>query len=216
MDQVVHTEKGAIFVKKSNKLFIAVIAGVVVIAGLITALGVYESINKKAISSLETFIESYDKLQDKFADAEDPETTALLDDLTNFGGKNFGYPAARAFLMAGNIYKEKKEWASAEEAWLESAKKGAKTHLAPLAFFNAAVAAEEQGNIEKAIEYYTKCIAFSDFPSAGHAQFAIGSLKETLNDTEAALEAYRSVLEKWPKDTTWTNLAQSRIIALGL
>jgi tetratricopeptide (TPR) repeat protein len=90
----------------------------------------------------------------------------------------------------------------------------AKTYLEPVAFYNGAVAAEEQGNTAQAIELYTKAASAADFPAASRAQFAIGRLQEA-NGKDAALEAYKSLLSKWPNDQVWANLAQSRIIALS-
>jgi hypothetical protein len=37
-----------------------------------------------------------------------------------------------------------------------------------------------------------------------------------MGEGDAALEAYREVITRWPYDAVWTSLAQSRIIALEL
>jgi len=87
--------------------------------------------------------------------------------------------------------------------------------LAPIAFFNAGAAAEEQGKTEEAIAYYTNSLSSSaDFPDAPRAQFAVGRLRESLHETDAAIEAYRAVISGWSYDQVWTSLAHSRIIAL--
>jgi tetratricopeptide (TPR) repeat protein len=78
------------------------------------------------------------------------------------------------------------------------------------------VAAEEQGDIETAIAHYKNALEHSKvFPSAVRAQFSIGRLEESMNRKDAALEAYRSVVNNWPNDPLWPNLAQSRILALS-
>jgi tetratricopeptide (TPR) repeat protein len=78
------------------------------------------------------------------------------------------------------------------------------------------VAAEESGNIEDAIAHYTETLVYADsFPQAAKAQFAIGRLREEQQNKEAAIEAYREVIAKWPSETIWINLANSRIIALS-
>jgi tetratricopeptide (TPR) repeat protein len=88
--------------------------------------------------------------------------------------------------------------------------------LAPVSLFNAAVAAEEQGNIDQAIELYGESAAHvSGFPAAARAQFAVGRLHESQGDPQAALEAYKAIAEKWSNETAWINLAQSRIILLS-
>jgi tetratricopeptide (TPR) repeat protein len=145
---------------------------------------------------------------------EDDDIKALLDDLEALGKSSSGYPAARAWFMAANIRHERKEWLEAEAAWLEGARKGASTHLAPVCLYNAAVAAEAAGDTDSALSSYQKSLGFTDFPAAAHAQFSIGRLEETKGDSGAAIAAYRAVIEKWPADTAWTNLAYSRIIAL--
>jgi len=54
------------------------------------------------------------------------------------------------------------------------------------------------------------------FPAAPRAQFSVGRLRESLNEDEKAIEAYRAVISSWPNDQVWTNLARSRIIALEI
>jgi TolA-binding protein len=77
------------------------------------------------------------------------------------------------------------------------------------------VAAEEQGSLEEAIRLYGETVNYADsFPSAPRAQFSIGRLREALDDQEAAIEAYRVVIDRWPAETVWTGLANSRIITL--
>ncbi|MDR2444529.1 MAG: tetratricopeptide repeat protein [Spirochaetaceae bacterium] len=141
---------------------------------------------------------------------------ALLDDLRALGKSASGYPAARAWFMAANIYHERREWQEAQEAWLLAAEKGGSTHLTPVCLYNAAVAAEASGDTDSALSNYQKSLGFTDFPAAAHAQFSVGRLEETKGDNEAAIAAYRAVIEKWPSDTGWTNLAHSRIVALEL
>jgi tetratricopeptide (TPR) repeat protein len=145
---------------------------------------------------------------------EDSDIQVLLDDLEALGKSASGYPAARAWFMAANIRHERREWREAEAAWLEGARKGVSTHLAPVCLYNAAVAAETAGDTDSALSNYQKSLGFADFPAASHAQFSIGRLEETKGDNGAAIAAYRAVIEKWPADTAWTNLAHSRIIAL--
>jgi lipopolysaccharide biosynthesis regulator YciM len=118
--------------------------------------------------------------------------------------------------MAANIYHERKDWEKAREAWEASAAKGAATHLAPVSLFNAAVAAEEAGDQDAALEHYRRALAFADFPEAARAQFSAGRLEEKNGNTEAAIAAYSAVIDNWPQYTDWTNLAHSRILALEL
>jgi tetratricopeptide (TPR) repeat protein len=160
--------------------------------------------------------------EDESAEAADQsetgesETDILLADLKAFGQSASAYPAARAWLMAGDLHHGRQEWREAREAWLAAAAKGAKTHLAPVSFFNAAAACEEEGDIEAALANYAEALKFADFPAAARAQFSIGRLNEAAGNTEAAEAAYRTVIEKWEFDKDWTNLARSRLISLEL
>jgi len=149
--------------------------------------------------------------EDYFSD----DVKSFLEELTEFAQKNSGYAGGRAWLLIGGIHSAKKEWAEAETAYAEAAKTAAKTYLASLAWFNAAVAAEEQGKTPEAIGYYDNSLTTPVvFSAAPRAQFSVGRLYETLDEDEKAIEAYRSVISDWSYDQVWTNLARSRIIAL--
>jgi tetratricopeptide (TPR) repeat protein len=173
-------------------------------------------VRSKAISELEDFNRRYEILRFDINDpSKEGDVNELLKDLTAFAEKKSGYAGGRAWFFIGSIRADKKEWQEAENAYTGAAKTAAKTYLEPVAYFNAAAAAEEQGNIGGAIDLYTKCLSLSVlFPAAARAQFSIGRLKEAQNDNAAALEAYRAVISGWPSDTVWTNLANSRIIVL--
>jgi tetratricopeptide (TPR) repeat protein len=216
--KVIDKSNAAAFLNNNRKYVVnSIIAAVVVIIGIIAFLCILDFVNKKAILSLENLITSYDDLKSSFSNTEKTEDVdKLLLELTDHAKKYPGYAAARAWFMAGNIYKERNEWDMAEDAWNNAAKKGNKTHLAPIALFNAAVAAEEQDDIEGALKYYDRSLAISDFPDAAHAQFSIGRLQESKDDKALALQAYRLLIEKWPNETNWTNLAHSRIVELEL
>jgi tetratricopeptide (TPR) repeat protein len=205
------------FVQKNRKtIFIFFGALFLMLAVFIGAVGITGAIRKKAISRVEDFARRYEVLRfDINEPSKEGEVETLLNDLTGFAEKNSGYAAGRAWFISGGIRADKKEWQEAENAYAAAAKAAAKTYLAPAAYFNAAAAAEERGNITGALEFYTQCTARSAlFPAAARAQFAIGRLEETQNDKAAALEAYRGLISGWPSDTVWTNLAQSRIIIL--
>jgi tetratricopeptide (TPR) repeat protein len=170
-----------------------------------------------AIAKVETLNERYEELRfDINEDEKAEDVQALLDDLAGSAAKSFGYARARSYAITASIHVDQKKWEEAENAWKQAAEKGGKSYLTPVFFFNAAAAAEEYDNIDGAIDYYLKALAFADlFPLAAKAQFSIGRLEEGRDNRDAALEAYRAVIEKWPNDSIWTNLANSRIIALS-
>ncbi|MDR3191815.1 MAG: tetratricopeptide repeat protein [Treponema sp.] len=202
---------------KRRELLIAMAAILVVTAGFIVGYAVRSWLREKATGAVEEFARRYEVL---VIDINEPEKAgdvqALLDELDGFANKNSGYAGARASSLAASIYAEQKNWPLAESAWRNSAKKAKNSYLAPVSLFNAAVAAEEQGNLEAAIELYAESAAHvSGFPAAARAQFAIGRLRESQGDAQAALEAYQLIPEKWSNESAWINLAQSRIILLS-
>ena len=210
------------FIQKHRKpIFITAVAVFLVLIICIVFISLLDVFREKAIVTVENLNSRYEVLRPEITGEEsesDPENDALiaqlLEELESFANKSlFGYARGRAWLIVGVMYSDMKDWEQAEKAWLAAAKAAGKTHLVPVAYFNAGAAAEEQGKPEDAISCYAKCLS-ADFPASTRAQFAIGRLWESLNDDTAALEAYRSVISGWPHDSVWVNLAHSRIIAL--
>jgi tetratricopeptide (TPR) repeat protein len=203
---------------QNNRRNIFIGAGVVlvVLAGFIGVLTIRDKLQEGAISKVEDLSRRYDELRFDITEESNAENVAaLLADLSTFAAKNSGYPGSRAYALIGGIHGDLKEWAEAEQAWRQSAKKAGKTYLAPVALFNAASAAEAQEKLADAIALYTECLTLADsFPSAARAQFAIGRLEEKQGNRENALTAYQELRTKWPNVALWRNLAQSRIIAL--
>ena len=211
------------FIQKNRMgILIGLIAVIAVLAGFIVTNAVRGKILSNALSKVDGFNRRYEELK-LFIGNDDPETLlkqaevfVLIEELSAFEDKNSGLAAARAYDLSGNIYADQKNWAQAEEAWSLAAKAAAKSYLVPVYLYNAAVAAEEQGNTDSAIALYTRTLGYGNsFPSAARAQFSIGRLEESRNNIDAALEAYRSLLSKWPDDPVWLNLAQSRILVIS-
>ncbi|MCL2066080.1 MAG: tetratricopeptide repeat protein [Treponema sp.] len=209
------------FVQKNRKpIFISVGIVVLLFVGSVITLSLIDVFRKKAISEVEELSRRYESIQYNVEDTESDELQILINDLETFAKKKSGFAGGRAWAIIANIHSNKREWPQAETAWRNAAKASAKTYLGPVALFNAAVAAEEQGKITDAIELFSACASHpAAFPSAPHAQFAVGRLYETIENRAAAIDAYRTLLTKWPNnpmqnDSVWAALAQNRIIAL--
>jgi tetratricopeptide (TPR) repeat protein len=213
------SEKLTDFVQRNRKgIFIVTGTIVVLFAGFVVYLSVSDYLNKKYIAGAEELSRRYEEIAYHIDD--DPfssDIEALIADSKKFAENKRGLPAGKAWLIAANIYSERKEWPESEEAWIKAAAAANKTYLGPIALFNAAAAAQEQGKYEQAIEYLIKCVEHKfEFPSAPRAQFSIGSLYERLENYPAALDAYREVLIKWPELPVWQQLARSRIAAIEI
>jgi tetratricopeptide (TPR) repeat protein len=206
-------DRVVLFVQNHRRPLLVIVAVIALgIIGFIAAFSVVNALQKSAIVQVDEYAR-------RLAETGDPgssEADGLLEELNDFAPKTFGYSAGKAYSLIAEIHAARKEWAFAEEAWFTSSKKASKTFLAPFSLFNAGVAAEEQGNFDKAIEYHTLCVEYGGLnPAAVRAQFSIGRIQEQRNNTEDAIEAYRKVTENWGSNANWSNLARSRIIALG-
>ena len=202
------------FIQNHRRTLLAVL--LLVVAGAVLFIAGYaikDALEKKAIARVDEFSRRLNEIEGL---KENPSAAdGILEEINAFAPGSFGYAAARAYSLAAGIYALKKEWPAAEEAWAAAARKAPKIFLAPFALYNAAVAAEEQGNPEKSVEYHSRCVEYQGInPAAARSQFSIGRIREGQNNREGALEAYRKVIEKWPNDTNWANLAHSRIIVL--
>ena len=205
------------FIQKNRKpIFIMAASLLVLLFAVIAAFSVMDVFRNRAIAAVEELGGRYETMLPSINEEYSQDDVAsFIEELTAFANKNSGYPGGRAWLLIGGIHTAKKEWPEAEAAYAQAAKSAGKTYLAPLAWFNAGAAAEEQGKTAEAIGYYGSSLtAPAVFPAAPRAQFAVGRLHETLNEDEKAIEAYRAVISNWSYDQVWTNLARSRIITL--
>jgi len=205
------------FIQKNRKpIFIMAASLLVLLFAVIAAFSLMDVFRKKAIAAVEELGGRYETMLPSITEEYSQDDAAsFIEEVTAFAKKNSGFPGGRAWLLIGGIHSAKKEWAEAEAAYAAAAGTAGKTYLAPLAWFNAAAAAEEQGKTTEAIGYYESSLTTAAvFSAAPRAQFSVGRLHEALNEDEKAIEAYHAVIAKWPYDQVWTNLARSRIITL--
>ncbi|MDR0377903.1 MAG: tetratricopeptide repeat protein [Spirochaetaceae bacterium] len=203
--------------KNRKMLFTGGIVSIILLIGVVAGLSIRDRVTAQGIKKVEAYTDRYEELRFDINDpSKEEDVKTLLDEISAYAAGAFGYSGTRSFMLAASIHADRKNWQEAENAWVQAAQKGGKSYLVPVALFNAAVAAEENGNLDGAIAHYTEALSYADsFPLAAKAQFAIGRLWEERQDTVTALEAYRTLIEKWPGETIWINLANSRIIALS-
>jgi tetratricopeptide (TPR) repeat protein len=212
-------EKLIEFIEKYRKVILVSIGVLVVLfVGLVVFISLHGVFQKKEIAEVEELSVRFEELRFLMEDENySADIDTLLSDLDKSVKNKGGYAGSKAWSMIAQIYSSKKDWQKSKDAWLSAAKTGNKTYLAPISLFNAAVAAEEQGNLSEAIELLEKCISHPfEFPAAPRAQFAIGRLYEKQNNYTAAIEAYRTVLANWQDVPVWQHLARSRIAAISI
>ena len=211
------------FMQKYRRVILFGFLGIVVVLfALVVGISLRDRAQARALSQVDELNRRYEEIK-VFLQSEEPldaanqtELSALLEELDSFTDRGSGFPAARAYNIIASIHWDQEDWAEAEIAWSASARAASRSYLAPVSFFNAAVAAEEQGNAESAIALYNEALEHGDsFPAAARAQFSVGRLYESLHNRDAALEAYRILLGRWPNDPVWSNLAQNRILILS-
>jgi tetratricopeptide (TPR) repeat protein len=221
------TEKSSVnqilidFIQRNRKVLIICLAGILgVIIALVSVYSIREYLQSRALSRVEDLSRSYNTIMNSYdveseGIAQQIALFGLLDELEVFQRRNSGYAAARAYAISASIYADQANWVNVENAWLNAAKAASKTYFAPVAYFNAAVAAEEQNNIPRAIEHYNRALEFSDiFPAAPRAQFSVGRLYEAQANLVDALFAYQTLVNNHPQDQVWVSLAHSRILFL--
>jgi len=219
---VTMAEKLIEFIQKNRRLlFVGFIAIAVILIGSIVGLAVQERFRANAFMRIDEFEQRYQALRPYIGSEEieaalrQGEITALLEELAVFAARSSGFAAARAHNMRAEIFERQERWQQAEGAWAAAAHATPASYFAPISLFNAAVAAEERGDLESALSLYARALAHDYPPVAIRAQFAIGRIHDARNDREAALAAYQNLLSRWPHDPLFSNLAQSRIILLS-
>ena len=188
----------------------AVVTGIVVY-GISAA--VVSSSTAKGISFVDTVEYDLTNASDPLSDAE--IETRRGDAMTKLAPylTRGGIVGVRANMLAAGIAYGRKDYAAAKAYWAAAAAKGAKSYTAPLAYYNMAVCDENIGNLADAAASYGKAADVKDFPLASHARFSEARTYETLGDYKKAAEAYAK-LSAGALGDAWTNLAETRLIAL--
>ncbi|MDR0910194.1 MAG: tetratricopeptide repeat protein [Spirochaetaceae bacterium] len=209
------------FLREHRKLIITI--GIVILAAVVVVVGgimFFNFMEERNIAKLEDLNSQYEEIRTTInsEDAEEntsEEATKLLAEFEALGKSAQGYAGSKAYAQAASIAADQKNWAEAERLYDLSSQKGRRIYLGPLSAFNAGMMAEEAGDTEKALAHFKTAAAAADFPACAMAQFNVGRLLEA-TDKDAATAAYQEIRDKWPNETSWINLAESRIIALSI
>lgn len=126
-----------------------------------------------------------------------------------------GYAALRARYTLGQLEWQLENWEAALEAFVGIADEHRTSYLTAPALLNAAAAAENLGNTDRARELYGRLVDGDISPNAeiAHALFNLGRLAEEAGDRDLALEYYNRLVDEHG-GSNWTNLGRNRIIWL--
>ena len=193
-----------------------IILTAVIVTGIVAygvSAAVVSSLTAKGISFVDTVEYEFTKDSDSLSDAEiETRRGEAMTKLTPYLSKG-GIVGVRANMLAADITYARKDYAAAKSYWSAAASKGAKSYTAPLAYYNMAVCDENTGNLTDAAANYGKASDVKDFPLASHARFSEARTYEALGDYKKASEAYTKLTAAARADA-WTNLAETRLIAL--
>ncbi len=217
-EQIQFKQKLSLAIQKNGSILLGILVLIVItIVGLIIFNSIQMKNLEKSVQKIEIIQEDYQNLSSITDETEkkDAESKIIkdLDSIISNGKKD--YSLQRALFIRGNLYFQNKEWDSAISDFDSLAEFFPKSYLAPISLINAGTAYEESDRIDEAISRYQRVIEnYSDIsPEISNIYFSIGRLYELKTDTDAAIDTYNTLLDKFP-NSNWTNLARSRIIYL--
>ncbi len=197
----------------------ALLAVLVAVAAALAGLGVYAIVERGALAAsteaLEKLEGSYSAL-DSVTEADKAERIAAVAAeadalIAAHGGR---YAAARAMIIKAESLYAGGDAEGARKAFASLAEAQPRSHLAPVALFNAAVVAEDSGDLDAAAAYLTKYEeAYPDAPAAERARLSLGRVYEAQKSYDKAMETYLRLVAGG-SDSDWTKLARDRIILL--
>ena len=200
------------FLTKYRVLFIGVIIALIVVAivwGGISS--ITTSSHEKGLNQLDSIIHTLSKADEASVDTA---REVALPQVLELAEKNKGnIVGLRSSMAAAEIYFSQDKWSEARDCWLTAATTKHAGYTTPICYYNAAVCSEELAEVDTAIEYYKFALANGDCDFEPHILFSLGRLQEGKGDFVAAAEDYSTLKDKYPSDS-WTNLAESRLIAL--
>ena len=213
------SERFVDFISKNRRIIIGLGIAIVLI---IVAIGIYTAVSGNIASASSRAMELADQKALQWSQETDEEKRAeiessLIAELDSIAQK---WPrtlaAQRALLRKAALLSQKKEYAEAEKTALEAYRRNKKSYVAPIALELAAVAAEEAGNTDAALEHYTLITKDykKDNPAAAHAFFNLGRIKEAKGDYKGAIEAYNQLIASFG-DSEWAMLDKNRVIYLN-
>ncbi|NLZ76786.1 MAG: tetratricopeptide repeat protein [Spirochaetales bacterium] len=198
---------------------IAYISVVVLIAAIaLVSIGIYESRKlDRLFNELDLLEHEYQTFQSL---GEDDESYAekredLLSGLDALASDGKGYPALKARYLLGTFAFGEGSYQDAIDHFGDVYRMGKGTYFQSLALANAAASAENMGDVQRALEYYTRIIDEFGFEAAEapKALFAQGRLEEGRGNTDLAKATFQQLADQFP-NSEYAKLALNRIAFL--
>jgi TolA-binding protein len=199
-----------------NLLFIIGAAIIVVVFALIIINTVHTKNLEKAFDKIDQLENTYTQIQamDKTANDYKTKYDGLKNDLTALS-KGKTYPALKAQYLLATIAYEDKDYETAEKGFYAIYDASKDTYLGSLSLTNAAVVAEDKGDADTALEYYTK--VWDEYGTAAaespKALFNQGRLEQQKGDMKLAKATFQQLVDQFPS-SEYAKLAKSIVIVL--
>ena len=141
------------------------------------------------------------------------EIDRMIDETVSRYSRSYG--ATRALFIRGRLAWESEQYEDARVAFERLADRFSRSHLAPTALFNAAVAAEAGADPDGSERILTRIVDQygTDSIESPRALFNLGRLAEEAGRYDDAGARYNRLIEEYA-GSSWTNLARNRIIFL--
>lgn len=198
---------------------IAYVSIAILIAAIaLVSIGVYESkkLNKQfnEISILESDFLAFQSLGEEdgsYAQSRDD----LLTSLNQLAQKGKGYPALKAKYLLGLFAFTEGSYQEAIYRFNDVYTSGKNTYFQSLALANAGASAENLGDVQLALEYYTRVIDEFGFEAAEAAKalFAQGRIEEGRGNNELAKATFQQLADQFPS-SEYGKLALNRVAFL--
>ncbi len=197
-------------------LVVALAAVLIVVVGLFVYLEVRSSREESARLAAEEVQELYDEWVEA-SEEQRPRLAEQLSDRVDTVVQDYSrfYAAQRSLVVRGEMHWELEEWARAADDFARAANGFGDSYLTPIALFNAAAAAEEAGDVDRARQLLQQLVDQHTTAEVPRALFTLGRLAEQETNRDEALEYYNQLVQRHA-GSNWTNLARNRIIALSV
>lgn len=197
-------------------LIVLLVVVALAIVGLFVGLEISTNRTQRSLVLVEELQISYDHwilLDQELRTSEFATLVAEIDSLLESYPRT--YAAQRATFLHAHALTELEQWAEASERYVDLADRFPDAYLAPISLTQAAVATENAGDPDLALNILNRLVGDYDAKSAEipRALFSIGRINERLDNIVDAAESYNRLIDDYP-GSSWTNLARDRIITL--